>query len=494
MKINFTDENIGNEELLIYPITAEELKELDDHDGILADICKIRDLGDFKAKNEDMHCLHPSKEKNVKRILLVGLGDNKKLTLEGIRRAISIAIKKVHSLKITKISISVPEVEKPSNELLQTMIEGVELSNYKFQKYITNDDNKINPITSLKIYNHSSGKPSQVKQVISNSQTICKYTNFARDLVNENSDSKYSLLFTKKVTEVSKKNKLEIVELDETKLKKLNMNLHLAVNSGSKYPPRLLEIHYKGDPKSKKSIALVGKGVTFDTGGLNLKPTKFIEDMKLDMAGAATVAAIINCAAELNIKKNIIAIIPLVENMIGPDAYKPGDVFESYSKKTVEIRNTDAEGRLILADALAYTVDKHKPNLMIDIATLTGACLVALGEFYAGVMTNDQHKLDELMKSSANTAENIWQLPLYDDLAKDLKSEIADLSNSSSKKYGGTIFGGLFLKEFVGETPWIHIDFAGPAFCESAHYYMQKGGTGFGVRMLIDYLKSIDEL
>ena len=256
-------------------------------------------------------------------------------------------------------------------------------------------------------------------------------------------------------------------------------------------PPLLLELVYTGNKSSSKKIALVGKGLTFDTGGLNLKPTKFIEDMKLDMAGAASVVSMINCAANLKLKQNLVAVMPLVENMIGPKAYKPGDVFVSYSKKSVEIRNTDAEGRLVLADALSYTVKKYKPELIVDLATLTGACLVALGEYYAAAMTNSQKHLDLLLESSKNTGENIWQLPLYDDLAKGLKSDIADLQNSSPKRFGGTIFGGLFLKEFINDTPWIHLDIAGPSFFESEHYYMKKGGTGFGVRLLIDFLKKV---
>lgn len=491
MKIDLEFGNYAKEDLVIYPISIESLKGLENVDAITDKACQARDMNDFKGKNDEICCIALDKKENVKRVILVGLGDNKTVTEESLRRALSVATNKAQSLKIENISVLVQDFTIPDQQLIASVVEGIELSNYVFQKYINNKDRQIIPITSLKIYCKGIKKSTELSKVVKETQTICKYTNVTRDLVNENSNQKYSTKFVESIKEHTDNNKLEIVELGEDKLQKLKMNLILAVNSGSNHPPKLLEINYTGNPKSSKRIALVGKGVTFDTGGLNLKQTKFIEDMKLDMAGAATVASIINCAAELKLKQNITAIIPLVENMIGKGAYKPGDIFESYSKKTVEIRNTDAEGRLILADALAYTVDKHKPDLMIDIATLTGACLVALGEHYAGVMSNNQEMMDQLLKSSGTTSETIWQLPLYDDLAKSLKSDIADLQNSSPNRFGGTIFGGLFLKEFVGTTPWIHIDFAGPAFFEKTHYYMKKGGTGFGVRLMIDFLKNV---
>lgn len=491
MKVDLTNDVFRDEELLVYPITIERLKSISGDDHLSKCVSHVKDLGDFKAKREESHIVTLHKNQKIKRVLLIGLGDKKTADEEVLRRSYSIAIKKVHSLKLNKISSIVPDVTVSEQKLIKAIVEGVGLSNYQFQKYINDKERKVNPITDLTIYHDKTKKPEKFTKTINEACTLCKYTNIARDLVNENSNRKFSLEFSKIIKSVSEENNLEIIELEEEKLKELNMNLILAVNSGSNHPPRLLEINYEGAPNSSKRVALVGKGVTFDTGGLNLKPTKSIEDMKLDMAGAATVVSIINCAAELKLKLNITAVVPLVENMIGPSAYKPGDIFDSYAKKSVEIRNTDAEGRLILADALAYTIDKYKPDLVVDIATLTGACLVALGEFYAGVMANDQKMMDQLLKSSVDTSECVWQLPLYDDLAKSLKSDIADLTNSSSKRFGGTIFGGLFLKEFVGKTPWIHIDFAGPAFFESNHYYMKKGGTGFGVRLMIDFLKNV---
>lgn len=492
MKIDIKTGSYSEEELLIFPISVKNLKELTGSDKIIKNVCRVRDSGDFKAKKDEAYCFLTDKTTNVKRVMLIGMGDAKSVDQELIRRAYSIAVKNAQKLKITDVATVVLSAPMPALQLIPAIVEGIELSNYVFQKYVTKEDKKITMITSVNIYCKDTNETGALKKIIKETQTVCKYVNIVRDFVNENSNEKYSLKFASAIKDVCAVNKLDVKEMGEKELEELGMKLILAVNSGSSYPPRVLEINYTGNKESSKKIALIGKGLTFDTGGLNLKPSKFIEDMKLDMAGAATVVSIINCAAALKLKQNITAVVPLVENMIGPKAFKPGDVFGSYSKKTVEITNTDAEGRLVLADTLSYTIKKYKPNLIVDIATLTGACLVALGEYYAGVMSNDQKMVDMLVKSSRNTSENIWQLPLYDDLAEGLKSDIADIKNSSSKRFGGSIIGGLFLKEFVDDdTPWIHIDFAGPAYFESGHYYMKKGGTGFGVRLMIDFLRNI---
>ena len=491
MKIILKDTTYSSEELLIFPVSKQYLDGLKGTDSITKKLCQLRDLGDFRAKNEEVCRFLTGEAKGVKRVIALGLGEEKSIDKESVRRAYSVVVNTILSLKVKNISTIVPKCDLTIEDLTCSLVEGIELSNYFFQKYISEKERLKQPITSLTIYIDKSLKTTGLKRLISDTQTICKYTKFARDLVNENSDEKYSSKFFNKIKSTCTENKLKVTKLEENALKKLKMNLVLAVNAGSAFPPAFLEIVYTGNKNSSKKIALIGKGLTFDAGGLNLKPTKAIEDMKLDMAGAATVASAVNCAAELKLKQNIVGIIPLVENMIGPKAFKPGDVITSHSKKTVEIRNTDAEGRLVLADAISYTINKYKPELIIDLATLTGACLVALGEYYAGAMTNNQEKLDLLIESSKETGENIWQLPLYNDIGKRLKSDIADLQNSSPNKFGGTIFAGMFLKEFVNDTQWIHLDIAGPAFFESKHYYMGKGGTGFGVRLLANFLRNI---
>ncbi|MCB1135296.1 MAG: leucyl aminopeptidase, partial [Chlamydiia bacterium] len=253
--------------------------------------------------------------------------------------------------------------------------------------------------------------------------------------------------------------------------------------------PAFIIMQHKGDPRSKDHTVIVGKGVTYDTGGLNLKPTGSMEDMKCDMSGAAVAFGTLYAAAKLGLKKNLSVVVAATENSIGSRSYKPGDVYSSYLGKTVEIGNTDAEGRLTLADALAYANKNLHPTRMIDLATLTGAMLIALGEEASGLMSNDDTLAEQLKQAGERTFERVWRLPLFDEYKDQLKSEIADISNIGGR-HAGSITAGIFLKEFVGDTPWAHLDIAGTAYLSKARRYHPKNGTGIGVRLLIDYLEN----
>ena len=278
--------------------------------------------------------------------------------------------------------------------------------------------------------------------------------------------------------------------LGKKELKQKKFGAILAVAEGSSSAPGMVIVDYH--PRGAKSTAaLVGKGVTFDSGGLNLKTTKTINLMKVDMAGAAAVAATVLAAARLKLKQRVIGILPLVENMISGKATRPGDIIRSYSGKTIEIGNTDAEGRLILIDALSYAVQRYKPGILIDIATLTGACVMALGEGYAGVFSNDDELAAAITQSGEKTSERCWRMPLPDDYKDLIKSEVADINNMPGSRWGGAITAALFLSEFVGETRWAHIDIAGPAYRKKGTDYCAPGGTGFGVRLLCDFLSKV---
>jgi leucyl aminopeptidase len=278
--------------------------------------------------------------------------------------------------------------------------------------------------------------------------------------------------------------------LGQKEISALKMGLLMAVNSGSSIPPQMVILSYRGEPGSRESIALVGKGITFDSGGMNLKTNGHIELMRMDMAGAATVMYALKTAAELGISKNIHAVMPLTENMISNTAYSPGDVFTAYNGMTVEVGNTGAEGRLILADALAYTLSKLKPAHIIDIATLTGACVVTFGETVAGLISTDDALTGRIRKAADSTGEKIWPLPLYSEYEENMKSDIADLCNMSSEKNSGTIHGAAFLKNFVGETPWAHIDIAGTAWYTKQRGYRPKNATAYGLRLITVLLKN----
>ena len=330
----------------------------------------------------------------------------------------------------------------------------------------------------------SSGK------ILKSITTICEGTIFARDLINTPSNDKKPEQFTKIIADTAKKENLKVKIFDEKELKRKKFGAMLAVAAGSESKPRMIVLEY--NPKgAKKTVALVGKGVTFDSGGINLKPTGSLEEMKSDMSGAAAVAATLIALAKLKPKTKVIGIIPVVENMPSGNASRPGDIVKSYSGKTVEILNTDAEGRLILIDAISYVVKKYKPETLIDIATLTGACVIALGEKIAGVFSSDDELAQSIISSGEKTYERCWHMPLPDDYKEDLKSDFADLKNIAGSRWGGAITAALFLSEFVGDTRWAHIDIAGPSYMKKGNAYCGVGGTGFGVRLFCELLEKL---
>jgi len=320
---------------------------------------------------------------------------------------------------------------------------------------------------------------------------ICSGVNFARDLVNDNADvinSSYLEGVVKKLIKDSKKVKVEVLSRKELKSK--GLNLHLAVNKGSKNEPKLIIVSYNGAPKKGGYTAIIGKGVTFDSGGLNLKPTGYIETMRSDMGGTAAVIGTLKNVLTLKPKKNILFVCGIAENVIGSSAYKPGDVVKSYDGKTVEVANTDAEGRLVLADAIAYVAKSYKPSKIIDIATLTGACVVALGNDYSGLVTDDDKFSRAMIRSSNDTDDKAWRLPIYPELKESVKSDIADIKNIGYPKgAAGTLTAAEFLRQFTSGIKWAHLDIAGTAFVGGpSRLYFGHGATGAGVRLLTDYL------
>jgi leucyl aminopeptidase len=296
--------------------------------------------------------------------------------------------------------------------------------------------------------------------------------------------------FTRSIVSQARRYGLKTRVLREKELRQNKFGALLAVAAGSRSKPSLVMLEHK-PPKAKKTLALVGKGVTFDSGGLNIKTGGGMAGMKADMSGAAVVAATLITQARLKTRNHIIGAIPIVENMPSGTATRPGDIVRSHAGKTIEIGNTDAEGRLILIDAMSYVVKKHKPTVMIDLATLTGACVVALGERIAGVFTTDDQLSEAIQASGNKTHERCWPMPLPEDYKELLKSDFADLNNMPSARWGGAITAALFLAEFAGDTRWAHIDIAGPAYHKKGNAYCGPGGTGFGVRLLCDLINKL---
>lgn len=414
-------------------------------------------------------------------LLFVGLGKAEKLSLTDLRIQVRKAFLSSFLKKVKNVEL-VPHTKE--EESIKAIIEGILIGTYCWDKYKSKD--KDNTSVKEKEVTIIADSKKEYEQAI----TICEGVNLTRDLVNDNADFVTSDHLEKVVKDLVKgHNETSLEILNKKELKAKGLGLHLAVNQGSNKEPKLIIVRYKGGKKDEPYIAIVGKGMTFDTGGLNLKPTNHIETMKIDMSGAGAVCGILKNVLKLGVKKNILFVLGVAENAISDKAYKPGDVIVGYAGKSVEIGNTDAEGRLVLADAFSYLVKNYKPAQMIDMATLTGACVVALGFDYSGLFSNDEKLATDLLACAGETDDRAWRLPIYPEIKDYIKSPIADLKNTSNIRGGGACTAAEFLHQFVGDTTWAHLDIAGSAFVEGqGRFYYGHGATGAGVRLLTNYL------
>jgi leucyl aminopeptidase len=442
-------------------------------------------LGDFKGKEGESLTLYLTAEPE-KRVILLGLGEPDKMTTEQLRRIYSALVKGTMSKKVTSLNIMIPDITFLSEEnLVRGISEGMLLTNYFFDKH----KKEVNKALLEKVTFIDHGK--KVLDIANKALLICQGVYLARDLVNENADIITPEYLAECAKEISKEQgSIKTTVLTKKQIEKEKMGLLLAVNRGSAHDPAFIIMSYKGNPKSADHTVYVGKGITYDTGGLNIK-TSGMETMKCDMAGAAVGLATILTAARLKLKVNLTVVVPATENGIDATSYKVGDVYPSYLGKTVEITNTDAEGRLVLADALAYACKKLEPTRLIDMATLTGGIDIALGVETTGVMSNDDALSDALIHAGSETFERIWRLPIYEEYKDAMKSDIADLKNSSGRS-ASSIRGAMFLKEFVDDKiPWAHFDIASTAFLSEPLRYHPKHATGVGVRLMIDFLEHL---
>jgi len=443
-------------------------------------------LRDFKGKEGEMLFLY-AKNQPEKRLMLLGLGESQKITTETLRRAYAAATKACHSRKIKSVNLIVPDMHALSHEaVLRGIVEGFLLANYVFDKL--KGDVREQPTQLVqKVCFIAADK--RALSLAKKHALIAEGVYLVRNLVNSNADEvtpRYLVQVAQKL--VKSLPQIKMTHFDKARLTKEKMGLLLAVGQASLHEPALILLEYKG-AKGKDHTLIVGKGITYDTGGLNLK-SGGMETMRGDMAGAAVVLATIQLAAQLKLPIHLTAILAVAENCISARSYKPGDVYVGYSGKSVEITNTDAEGRLVLADALAYAVKKLKPNRMIDLATLTGGVDVALGSEATGFMSNNDALADLLIRAGSETFERLWRLPLHEEYKDLLKSDIADMKNSAGRS-ASPITGGMFLKAFVDEVPWAHLDIASTAFLNEAKRYHPKFGTGVGVRLLIEFLEQL---
>ena len=457
---------------------------------IKAVVKKALALKEFSGKKGQELVLYDPTGIHAQRVIFQGLGKLEKIDPESLRSMAGKTVKNCIQKELTRVCIAVPEAGKFKIEtslLLEAMMEGAYLGTHLFQKY----KGEKKPATMKNIsFQVTADLSKKYRLLPSKVAKVCQGTILAREWVSAPSNDKTPEVFARSIANLAKKQGLKVQVLNEKELKQQKFGALLAVGAGSQSKPRLVVLQHR-HPGAKKTVALVGKGVTFDSGGLNLKTGGSMAEMKSDMSGAAVVAAAMITAAKLKPKTNLIGVIPIVENMPSGTATRPGDIIKSYSGKTIEIGNTDAEGRLILIDAMAYTVKKYKPQYMIDLATLTGACVIALGEKIAGVFSNDDNLAEAIAASGRKTHERCWQMPLPADYKDLLKSDFADMNNISSIRWGGAITAALFLSEFTGDTQWAHIDIAGPSYAKKENAYCGAGGTGFGVRLLCDLISRL---
>jgi leucyl aminopeptidase len=440
----------------------------------------------FLAKPGDILVYHTGKQIGASRVVVSGIGKKDKLTDETFRRAAASGALAARNAACSNIAYALPaDVGIAPERLAQVVAEGALLATYRFLKFKTKEE-EIQPEKKIDSITLLTQATEAVKAAILKAKLYAEATSFARDLVNEPANALNPQVLAKIAKSVAEESGLEFRVIEVPELQKLGAGGILGVGGGSKVPPRLIQLTYRCGKKNSKRTALVGKGITFDSGGLSLKPSKSMETMKYDMAGAAAVLCAMRAMREIAPDQDVIGILCAAENMPSGSSIRPGDVLTAMNRKSMEIINTDAEGRLVLADGLSLAV-REKATEIIDLATLTGACIVGLGPYVAGIMGNDQELMDRVIAAGKRTGENFWPLPVPDEYAYMMKSDIADIKNLAANSEGGAIQGALFLREFVGEAKWAHLDIAGPAWYDKDFYYIPKNGSGFGVRTLLEY-------
>jgi leucyl aminopeptidase len=454
-------------------------------------ISALIEQGDIKGKPGEITLIPTLGAIPAKRVAVIGLGKKTDLTPNKIRAAMAEICRWLRQRGVNDIATLIHgtgvngiSLERAS----QALTEGALLGLYTFRRHKTDKENGLNGIGQLSILSSEKEKPF-IEQAVNKATILAEAANWARDLVNEPSNFLTPSRMAEYAREIAEKNGLSIEIFDRDEIEKMGMGGLLGVSKGSQQLPKFMVLNYKGDHTDEIGVALVGKGITFDSGGISIKPSEGMSDMKGDMAGGASVLAAISAISQLKAKINVVAIVPATENMPSGTAQKPGDVIAAMNGKTIEVLNTDAEGRLILADALSYAV-KLGAKRIIDVATLTGACHVALGSICTGAFANNQELADAIIDAGSETGEFMWQMPMFDEYKEDLKSDIADIKNIGGR-YGGAITAAKFLSEFVANTPWVHLDIAGTFDTDKEKGYLVKGATGIPVRTLVDVVISL---
>ena len=443
----------------------------------------IKEINGEKGK---ISIIHSHKENPSERVLITGLGKKNKLTSDVIRDVTGVITKKIHELKIKEFSIIIPDKTSiDNNQIISSIVEGANLSLYEFDLFKKEKSNNKEPDLTLLTPDKNAQK------IIKDSIIISDAVKFTRDVANLPPNECPPMKLGEIAKKIADQNKMKCTVFSKNEIKSKGLGGVTAVGQGSKNEPKFIILEYRNGKNEQKPILLVGKAVTFDTGGISLKPGEKMDEMKFDKCGGCTVLGVMKAISELKLAINVVAIIPSVENMPSGDAFRPGDIIKLFNGKTAEILNTDAEGRLILADGLAYGIKHYQPSSVMDFATLTGACIVALGTNVAAIISNNTKFASKIKAASTKTSEEVWELPINDDYMDMVKSKVADIKNLGMGRAAGTITAAAFLANSVGNVPWVHFDIAGTAWIQpstKSKSYNSHGATGFGVRLVVDYL------
>jgi leucyl aminopeptidase len=473
---------VHNEDKKLADVAARIDRALD---GQLADVLAAER---FSGKPAQVTHLHTAGRIPAGRVIVVGLGKRADVTLETVRRAASAGLRRARELGARSVAIDVLGDRLPPQSRAHAVTEGALLGAYTFDRYKREKAEKR--IESLTVIEADGRRRREVAEGSRTGQVFAEATCLARDLVNSPANDVHPTYLAKVAADIAKDAKLGLKVFDRADCQKMGMGLFLGVAAGSQQPPKFIHLSYTPSGRSRRRVAIIGKGITFDSGGLDLKSAEGMLRMKDDMSGAAAVLAIMRALPKLSPRVEVHGLIAATENMPSGSAIRPGDVLRAMNGTTVEIGNTDAEGRLTLADAMCYAADKLRADEIVDMATLTGACVVALGPLCSGLFANNQDLADRLLAAAEDAGERVWQLPLIDEYRDNLKSDVADMNNVGPRG-GGAITAGLFLKEFAGDRPWAHLDIAGPARSPKAEGIVPKGATGFGARLLARWVESL---
>ena len=456
-------------------------------------IDRLMELGDFKGKDGTSAVVYGNDQTGAKRILLVGLGEKKKANLDTIRYAAAHAAKKSVELKAKTMSLALHKAFGGKFDLSaigQVCSEGTYFGSYRYDEFVTENENGRLGSLKVELIDPDLTKIQKLKKGLSTGIVIGKAQSYARTLANRPGNVMTPARVAAAAKEIARGSKnLSCTVFDEKQMVVKGMGGVLAVGSGSQNKPRFIILKYSPPGKAVSNlptVALVGKAITFDSGGISIKPSANMDEMKLDKSGGMAVLGAMKALAELAPPVNVFGIVPSAENMPSGTSYRPGDIINTFSGKSVEVQNTDAEGRMILCDAIHYAV-KQKCDIIIDIATLTGACVVALGKYMAGLMGNDERLIKDLQKASEASGEKVWPMPSGEEYAKEMKSKIADLKNIGSR-WGGACTAAAFLGQFAGDTKWAHLDIAGVWSFDKATEFTSEGASAFGVRLLTTYV------